>query len=406
MSSNAFICLPNLCTACAACMNACQHGAITMHEDEHGYLYPKINTSTCIDCGLCKKVCPVLHPVDFNIPSGVFAVVSRDNWEHKTSASGGAASVMGRYILKNGGVVYGCAQENYKNIRHIRVSSEEELNDLKGSKYVQSDIGFCYRMVKRDLQKGRSVVFVGTPCQVAGLRAYLHRDYEQLYTIDLVCHGVAPQRMLREDVEIYNVSVEQEKLYVNFRWKAKYGIQYGIQLCQKDEKCSRVLKSVRYPCDAYITAFMTGLSFRENCHQCVYSGIDRVGDITVGDFWGLGAFYETKINPQKGVSLFLVNSEKGRKLFDEIKKEFVCEERTLKEAVRGNTNLRHPSPRPQNKDLFMQAFKEQGLRYACKVSIPRQQYYHLMLVEGLKSFPIFVNVYKAIRLWKNQRKNR
>lgn len=394
------------CTACAACINICSHEAIIMQEDEAGYLYPQIDSARCVDCGLCEKVCPVLHPIKLHHPSGVYAVISRNNWEHKTSASGGAASVIGRHVLTNEGIVYGCSQENYKNIKHIRVSSEEGLNELKGSKYVQSDIGLCYCMVKRDLRDGKSVLFVGTPCQVAGLKAYLHRDYEQLYTIDLVCHGVAPQHMLRNDVEAYNMPIAQEELYVNFRWKAKYSIQFGIQLCQKKEKSNYVLKSVKYPCDAYITAFMTGLSFRENCHQCVYSGIDRVGDITVGDFWGLSAFDKTKINSKEGVSLLLVNSEKGRRLFDEVKKEFVCEERILKEAVRGNANLRHPSPRPQNKDLFMQAFKEHGLRHACKVSIPRQQYIHLILVERLKSLPIFVYAYKAIRLWKNQRKNR
>lgn len=394
------------CTACATCMNVCAHEAIIMQEDEAGYLYPQIDSALCVDCGLCEKVCPVLHPIKLHHPSGVYAVISRNNWEHKTSASGGAASVLGRYLLKREGIVYGCSQENYKNIKHIRVSSEEGLKELKGSKYVQSDMDLCYRMVKQDLQEGRPVLFIGTPCQVAGLKSYLHRDYEQLYVIDLVCHGVAPQRMLRDDVEAYDVRIAQEDFYVNFRWKAKYGIQYGMQLCQKDEKCRRVLKSVKYPCDAYITAFMTGLSFRENCHQCVYSGIERIGDITVGDFWGLGAFNETKMNSKEGVSLLLVNSEKGRRLFDEVKREFVCEERILKEAVRGNANLRHSSPRPQNKDLFMQAFKEHGLRYACKVSIPRQQYIHLILVEGLKSFPIFVYAYKAIRLWKNQRKNK
>lgn len=398
------ICSCTECTACAACLNICNHEAISMQEDECGYLYPKIDTSKCVGCGLCRTVCPVLHPLDLQNPQKVYAVVSQNMDEHRTSSSGGAASTIGRYVISQNGILYGCLQKNYKEIKHIRVDRDGDIGLLKGSKYVQSEIELIYRRVRQDLQTGKSVLFVGTPCQIAGLRCFLRKEYPNLYTIDLVCHGVAPQRMLHEDVEMSAVvkGKLKEDIYVNFRWKTNSGIRFGIQLFQNGEK--KVLKSIRFPYDSYITAFMTGLSFRENCHKCVYAGVDRVGDITIGDFWGLGAYQKTKIKAKDGVSLLLVNTEKGEKLLQDVKDEFILEERTLKEAVQGNANLRVASVRPQGKDIFKKVLKEKGLNAACRAALPRKQYLRLVIVEELKRFAPLVYVFKKVRLLINQLK--
>lgn len=404
MSNQYIICSHTDCTACAACLNVCSHGAIVMKEDESWHWYPEIDASKCVECGLCRIVCPVLHPLALHEPQKVYAAVCRDEREHRTSSSGGAASTMSRYVINQGGVVYGCAQKNYLEIEHVRIDKGGDVDSLKGSKYVQSRIGQCYRIIKQDLQADKPVLFVGTPCQVAGLKRFLRKEYTNLYTIDLVCHGVASQRMLREDVERYSVvrGRTKENIGVGFRWKTKSGIRFGVQLYQKNKGKVVLLKSRRFPYDAYITAFMTGLSFRENCHQCVYAGVKRVGDLTIGDFWGLGAYQKTQIKAREGVSLLLVNSNKGKQLLQSIENEFVLEERTLREAVRGNANLRTASVRLRGKDVFKNTLHEKGLNAACRAALPYSQYCRLVLVEELKRCHLLVATFKKMRLLINQ----
>lgn len=400
------ICSFDECTACAACMNVCAHNAITTQEDGLGYLYPEIDLSRCVECGLCRMVCPALHPLTLYKPQDVYAAVSRNQWEHLSSSSGGAASVISRYMIKSRGVVYGCSQNNYLDIKHVRVDKDADIDALKGSKYVQSEIGLCYRKVKQDLLANKTVLFIGTPCQVAGLKSFLRKEYEQLYTIDLVCHGVAPQRMLCEDVESNSKTERKEngEIYVNFRWKTKSGIRFGIQLCQKERDRLNILKSIRFPYNAYITAFMTGLSFRENCHQCVYAGVKRVGDWTIGDFWGVGAYQKTQIVGKEGVSLLMVNTDKGNRLLQEVKDAFILEKRTLSEAVRGNANLKSASARPKNKDLFKQTLGEKGLNAACRAALSHKQYFKLIVIEEMKRVPFLMSVFKKVRLFINQKK--
>lgn len=393
------------CTGCAACMNVCSHEAISMQEDEYGYWHPNIDVTCCVECGLCQKICPALHPLDLHQSRKVYAVVCHDKEEHRTSSSGGAASAISRYIVSRNGIVYGCSQKNYADIKHMRVDEVKDIVLLKGSKYVQSEIGLCFRKVKQDLQAEKQVLFVGTPCQVAGLMSYLRRGYSNLYVVDLVCHGVASQRMLREEVE-KNAAVEvknKEKIYVKFRWKTAHGVQYGLQFCQINDKGkSHALKSVKFPYNAYITAFMTGLSFRENCHHCVYAKSDRIGDLTIGDFWGLGAYQKTQIKAKEGVSLVLVNTDKGEQLLKNLQSEFVIEERTIKEAVQGNANLRAASVRPQGKDIFKKVLVEKGLKAACHAALSRKKYLRLVIVEELKRFSPLVATFKRMRLFMHQ----
>lgn len=392
------------CSGCEACANACSHDAITMTEDAMGHLHPQFNETKCIDCGLCTKVCPALAPVTQVSPLRAFAVASDDAEERRTSSSGGAASVAARHILKHGGVVYGCAQADYCHIGHVRIDSVEELGRLKGSKYVQSRMGHVYRQVRADLLADRPVLFTGTPCQVAGLRNFLRKDYDNLVTIDLICHGVPSQQMLRRDVAAATRGLENRKdILVNFRWKCQYGIQYGIQFGNPNGTDMHILRELRYPHDPYITAFMTGLSFRESCHRCPYAGQKRTGDLTIGDFWGLGAYAPTSFKIREGVSLVLVNTPAGERLWDKLDPMLSVEERSLQEAIAGNANLRTTSPRPPRKDLFKHVYQTTGdLNKAVRAALPRSQRAKICLTESLKRNRLIIFTFKKVRLLIHQ----
>lgn len=349
------------CTGCAACGSACPVDAIAMMADRLGHMYPRVDRQKCIDCGLCAKICPANHPPQLLQPLHAYAVTSADAEDYATSASGGAASVLARHIVKQGGAVYGCAQYSVADIRHIRVTDVECLDALKGSKYVQSRTEGIYRQVKKDLQKGMPVLFTGTPCQVAGLKGYLRKDWPTLFTMDLVCHGVPPQKLLREDV-VTVTDIHLEELTISFREKTRVGVRYLFALRQKDTL--HAVRRVRFLKDAYLTAFMAGLTFRESCHRCPYAESRRAADITVADFWGVGRLKE--INPAQGVSLTLLNTSKGEELFTRVRPYLMAEERCVTEAVTGNGRLQAPFPRPLCKDDFTDCYLREGLQPAVR----------------------------------------
>ena len=343
------ICAEEHCTGCAACMNACPKDAISMQpRGAFQHIYPTINPEVCIDCGLCAKICPVNTPISLTTPLRAFAAISRDDNDLMSSSSGGAASVMSAYILKQGGVVYGCVQKNYRDIAHRRIDSAADAAKLKGSKYVQSNINLVYREVKADLRMGTPVLFTGTPCQIAGLRAYLRKDYDNLYLVDLVCHGVPSQYLLWENVESMLGQKSLRNLpYVDFRKKNEpLDRMFGIFL-RNTPKMSKKKQLFLY--NDYITAFMTGLTYRPNCYACAYAQPNRGSDITISDFWGIG---HTSVPTDKGISLLLQNTEKGGTLIANCLPAFHWEERSVEEAIQGNGQLIQPTTKPENRDTF------------------------------------------------------
>lgn len=188
------------CSGCNACAEACPKHCIEMIPDKKGFLYPKVDTATCIDCGVCTKVCPFEDGnIHLNTPLTAYAAWNKDREQYLASSSGGAAQVFSSYIINQGGVVYGCTSYDMR-IRHIRVDALSDLHKLQGSKYVQSDVRGLFSKVKDDLKAGKPVLFIGTPCQIAGLKNYIKQIPEHLYLVDLICHGVPSQQMLNEHI--------------------------------------------------------------------------------------------------------------------------------------------------------------------------------------------------------------
>ena len=355
------ICNTNLCTGCSACMNVCPKDAITMTEQGiYGNELPFIDQNKCIDCGLCTKTCPVNKPVTLKAPLKAFAAISKEKDDLMSSSSGAASSVMASHIITNGGSVYGCVQKSYCNISHRRIDSLDEAYKIKGSKYVQSNIGYTFKEVKKDLNEGKKVMFTGTPCQIAGLRNYLRKDYDNLYLIDLVCHGVPSQKLLREDVEstLAKHNIQEKEIKVLFRkkigGKAKLGMEYGLFLYDKTGKeITMPREDVAFLYNKYITAFMSGVIFRENCFSCPYAQPKRNSDITIADFWGIK---NTKIPTNNGVSLLLANTTRGLALIEEISDRCQMEEHPIEEAIAGNGQLMAASKRPKEREAFMQEY--------------------------------------------------
>lgn len=361
------ICSLISCTGCSACANSCMHQAIKMKEvPPHGYLYPVINSDLCVDCGLCSKVCPVNNPTSFNKPLTAFAAISLDYEDLMTSSSGGASSVLAHRVIGDGGVVYGSVEVDYTNIAHHRIDKEKELYKIKGSKYVHSYTTGCYLQIKEDLKNGLQVLFLGTPCQVAGLINYLRKPYDNLTTVDLCCHGVPSQKFLRDDVEAFcdsNEKILRNKggmskpwdrwgLYVTFRNKGDMTRPWNRYNLTINKKRQEIITSP-FLKDNYITAFMSGHLFRESCYSCPYAKTERVSDITIADFWG---YKGKEIKTDKGISLLLPSTMKGLQLIESCKDALFYEERDVSEAISGNGQFIHPSKRPAERDAFLHTY--------------------------------------------------
>lgn len=361
------ICPKDKCTGCSACMNACNASAITMVADKCGYVYPEIDSSLCVDCSLCAKVCPANNPVRLGYPYECYAAAVSDSAELESCASGGIATELARHVVNAGGVVYGCSGANIRDVRHVRVDTARGLQQLKGSKYVQSRIGMTYREVKQDLQANRQVLFIGTPCQVAGLYGFLrHKDFPNLVTADLICHGVPSQKMLNDNIACY-CSNANEEISVGFRCKEKaspkcdapWRIAYGwfYQTIHM-----RAMRRVAYYKDPYMYGFLRALTFRRSCYGCRHACMARCADFTLGDFWGLGR--GAGFNRGKGVSAVLVNTDKAKSLWRAAKANCVSVERDIVEAQKGNGQLQRPSRMHRNYNKFVALYPERGLKYA------------------------------------------
>ena len=394
------ICEKSLCTGCHACMNICSKKAISMHPDSLGFLYPHIDAALCVDCGLCAKICPVNHPPKAVYPATVYAVQSADRADLMSSTSGGAASVFSQYVINQGGVVYGCSGSDITHICHKRIDTLSELNQLKGSKYVQSEIGLVFRQVRDDLKAGKKVLFTGTPCQVAGLKNFLRKDYETLVTVDLVCHGVPSQQLLLDDVKAG--SHLQEKYMVSFRKKGRKetDLKFGVYVNKSDT----LIYSKNYPQDSYIMGFMQGLFYRNSCYSCRWASSNRCSEITIGDFWGLGEVYNKEMDKGLGVSEALLNTEKGISFFKECKNLFHYEQRRVQEAIIGNGQLQYPSKRHPLYYKFQQLYVTEGFAKSCRRCLRRDYRHYYMTSLKQSVFKLLTKVPYARSTYRKLKK--
>lgn len=371
------ICDYNNCTGCGTCAGICPRECIALIPNKHkdGHIYPKIDQSSCIDCGLCVKTCPANFLVDFNHPTCAIASYVRDEDECIMSSSGGLAYAICRNTLNNGGIVYGAVINYGQNfsINHRRINNINDLKLTQGSKYVHSHIDInIFHELRNDIKSGLKVVFIGTGCQIAGIRNFLKKNYENLLTIDIICHGVPSQSVLTSYLKANNYIPSQIKQIV-FRTKNNFGV-YGVYGVNGEQINKPQRKS------SYTMGFMKGLFYRDSCYNCRYATVDRCSDITLGDFWGLKHTIDEKDRKYKGTSLVLINTEKGNFAFSRIKSELVWETRPLEEAVNGNPQLRQPSKRHYAYNFFRLLYPYIGYRVIASITLIREIiFYNLAL---------------------------
>ena len=362
------LCEKYQCTGCGACSSVCPHGAISMIPGHLGALCAEIDADRCVDCGSCSAVCPVVSPVELREPCSAYAAYSVSSDDRASSASGGAASALARNVISAGGVVYGCVQKNGPEISHVRVDSLNDVELLKGSKYVQSDASAVYGMVRRDLEDGREVLFVGTPCQVAGLKNIMNgRLADRLITADLCCHGTPPVSLLRNHLDFIGAARNADR--VTFRKKDGDRIHYVM--CVTDSS-GRVVYDRPSGRDYYMTGFLSGMFLRENFFSCRYASPLRCSDLTLSDFWSIGTVSDPQMKVSRGLSAVLINTDKGRTLFDRIADQMVCQERPLAEALR-NARFIGPEVKPDAYDKFVEHYDRYGYSASCRRYLPAFQ---------------------------------
>ena len=303
------------CTGCAACQNICPRDAISMQKDDEGFLFPKVERTRCVSCGLCYQKCPAIFPHYSKEKEQMqcYAMQADDELRLKSS-SGGAFTILAEKVLAEGGVVCGAAYgKDQMSVEHIFVSNKADLDKLRRSKYIQSDVGFCYREILRFLKQKMPVLFTGCPCQCAGLKAFLGRDYDELLIADVVCHGVPSSQVFETFVR--SLPHTSNVVSVNFREKKEYGWTPTMDIFfEKDKEYYQP----KWSCE-YYDAFLKGIACRKSCGHCPFARLPRQGDITLGDFWGITKTGDKRFADGIGTSLVLLNTAKGRRLAKDFK---------------------------------------------------------------------------------------
>lgn len=336
------------CCGCAACVAACPKNCISMKYDEDGFLYPVVNQKDCIDCKRCEQACPFLHPAGrIAYKPRAYGVVAKDDSLVWSSSSGGLFSVLSKKILNQGGCVFGAAfSDDYRNVVQCKTENADQLSEIRGSKYVQSSTQQSFIDAKAELAKGRLVLYSGTPCQIAGLKNFLGREYDKLILVDVICHGT-PSVKLWQKYALWQEHYRHGTITsVSFRHKKDGQSSFGTEGTDTNGWYYNSFNR-----DPYVKMFLKNICLRESCYRCTVKESGSNADITLGDFWGVEGI-APNLDNTKGVSLALIHSPKGQRLFDSVEEEITKQEVLFDIAISKNLPYNHSVLRPQERDLF------------------------------------------------------
>ncbi len=357
------------CVGCGACENICPVKAISMQENFEGFLYPVVDADLCVSCNKCNKACPIQKDEKKVVRATAYAAWNKDENVLSRSSSGGVFSILAQYVLEKGGVVCGATLDDTNVVKHILIEKVDDLGKLCGSKYVQSEIGHILVKIEDLLERGRQVLFTGTPCQVAGLNSYLGKDFDNLLTVDLACHGVPSPKVWQK----YLAELGNDISQVNFRdkkggWK-KFFFSYEKNGLKKYELPTKNL---------YFKGFLKNLFLRKSCGTCQFANMNRPGDFTLADFWGIQKL-SSKLDNFQGTSLVLSNTPKAEKVLKECQDSFakLCKV-PLEKAVRKNKVLYQSLKAHNARDAFFSQFEKQSFSELTAAKLYRDEYHQLL----------------------------
>lgn len=309
------------CCGCTACASVCPVKSIAMREDEEGFLYPQIDPEICINCGKCEEVCPIVNRKEETpFEQTGYIVQHKDEVVLRESTAGGAFTAIARYVIEQGGVVFGATLTDTFSVHHDWVDCVEDLTKFRNSKYVQSDLRKTFVQAKAFLEAGKLVCFSGTPCQIEGLISYLGRDYRNLITVDVVCRAVPSPLIFRKYLEYQETRLGEKIIGIRFRDKA-YGYKYSTMNVVTKENRGRYHEGIET--DPWLRAFFSGMCLRPSCYQCQFKKRYRLSDFTIWDCFQVGRFSK-ELDNDKGASRMLVHTEKGKALFAMISQDVRC----------------------------------------------------------------------------------
>ena len=345
-----------LCCGCSACASICPKHCISMQEDGEGFLYPIVDESQCVDCGECERVCHELHPYGKRSPIKVLAAVNTDEDVRMRSSSGGVFYSLAERVISEGGVVFGARfDENWQ----VVIDYSETLEGVKafmGSKYVQARIETAYTDTKRFLQEGRKVLFSGTPCQIAGLHHFLKKGYDNLTTVDVICHGVPSPKVWRKYIN--EICGSQAAITsVNFRDKTNGWSDYNVCVRYKSENVVKELQT-KATKDVFMRGFLADFTTRPSCYACKAKNGRSNSDITLGDFWGIDNVFPD-MNDEKGTSVVVIHTEKGRRCVEGL--GIKTKETSLDMLKQYNPSYMRSAPRHPKRDTFFARIEKEKL---------------------------------------------
>jgi len=384
----------NLCFGCCACLNVCSTGSITMVPDNEGFLYPQINEETCISCGKCEKVCPIINKNIVENHPAVYACINKDDSIREKSSSGGIFTILANNIFESRGIVFGAGLDKNFNVVHKYIENIDQIDELRGAKYVQSYIGDTYKQAEEFLKQGRKVLFSGTPCQIAGLNKCLNKEYANLLTCDVICHGTPSPKVYKKYINYLSYKYKSSINKIYFRNKNKGWKKFSLKIKFKNEKT--YISDLW--ADPFLNGFLKNLYLRPSCHTCQFSKINRVADITLGDYWGV-AKYHSEMDDDRGTSVVLINTEKGCEVFEKNIVFMNYTKSKLDWAIAGNTCLIKPcAPHKHREEFFLALNKQPFEKTLKKYMLPPSILFRVMKKVLLYSKHILKYLLRKLRL--------
>lgn len=338
---------------CYACSNICPQRCISMESDIEGFCYPEVDYDKCIKCGLCIKVCPIINKTIIKNKPSAYACINNDEVVRLDSSSGGFFTLIAERVIDNGGIVFGAGFDKNFVVAHSWVKVKEELGKYRGSKYVQSKIGDTYSQARVFLKQGRQVLFTGTPCQIGGLKSYLQQDYDNLFCIDIICHGVPSPKVWQKYVSYRENCAGAMARRISFRRKNEGWKRFSVSfLFSNDTEYIQTLDS-----DLYMKAFLKNICLRPSCYACDFKTLHRESDITLADFWGIHNILP-EMDDDKGTSLIFVNSVNGQSMLEKIKHRISYKEVEINQVVAYNSAVIKSAGYNQRRGGFFEELHE------------------------------------------------